>query len=558
MISRILLIASVVVVVCCVFLIFGWWTLLLAIPLFKRTYKRYTAFGTARWAGESDLGRNTKGLLIGRLSVPRRSFSAIFNPRVKSVDACKAFWGEREGPLVRLPDVIHAAIFAPTGVGKGVSFVIPHGLTCEENTVFLDCKGEIANATAQARENMGHRIVRLAPFHAPTETTDTFNPLDFIDGDSPDAIDDIRSLAEAVVIRTGQEREPHWCDAAEMFIAGIASFVVKHAPKQDRSLQTVRGLLSNPEELEAAITVMRQSPAWDGMLARMGDQLTHFKDKELASTLTTTGRFLRFLDTLPIAAITRTSSFDPSELLTGKMSVYLILPPEHMRVQSPLCRLWIGSLMRAVVKGGLQNRRHIHFVLDEAASLGHLACLDDAVDKYRGYGVRLQFYYQSLGQLKTCWPEGQDQTLLSNTTTVYFGVNDIQTAEQVSARLGEETIIVQSGGTSTGRSRQTADYGTQGSTSCSVNSNDNWAQHNRKLLKPEEVLALDERTAITFTPGLPPIWTTLERYYENQKPRWKWLGRAKVFFMCLVLFVMTVVVAMGLLGMNIHQLMRSL
>jgi type IV secretion system protein VirD4 len=214
--------------------------------------------------------------------------------------------------------------------------------------------------------------------------------------------------------------------------------------------------------------------------------------------------------------------------------------------------------MRAVVKGGLQNRRHIHFVLDEAASLGHLACLDDAVDKYRGYGVRLQFYYQSLGQLKTCWPEGQDQTLLSNTTTVYFGVNDIQTAEQVSARLGEETIIVQSGGTSTGRSRQTADYGTQGSTSYSVNSNDNWAQHNRKLLKPEEVLALDERTAITFTPGLPPIWTTLERYYENQKPRWKWLGRAKVFFMCLVLFVMTVVVAMGLLGMNIHQLMRSL
>jgi type IV secretion system protein VirD4 len=77
-------------------------------------------------------------------------------------------------------------------------------------------------------------------------------------------------------------------------------------------------------------------------------------------------------------------------------------------------------------------------------------------------------------------------------------------------------------------------------------------------LKPEEVLALDERTAITFTPGIPPIWTTLERYYENQRPRWKWVGRAKMFFLCLVLFVMTVVMAMGLLGMNIHQLMRSL
>ena len=41
----------------------------------------------------------------------------------------------------------------------------------------------------------------------------------------------------------------------------------------------------------------------------------------------------------------------------------------------------------------------MHFVLDEAASLGHMDALDDAVDKFRGYGVRLQFYFQSLGQL---------------------------------------------------------------------------------------------------------------------------------------------------------------
>ena len=29
------------------------------------------------------------------------------------------------------------------------------------------------------------------------------------------------------------------------------------------------------------------------------------------------------------------------------------------------------------------------------------------------------------------------------------------------------------------------------------------------------MLALDKRTAITFTPGVPPIWTTLVRYYEE-------------------------------------------
>ena len=354
----------------------------------------------------------------------------------------------------------------------------------------------------------------LDPFKMVTQTPDTFNPLDFIDKDSPTAIDECRDLAEALVIRTGQEKDPHWADSAEAWIAALIALVVQYGEPNDRSLQTVRTLLTSPEKLEMAIKLMCASDAWDGMLARMGNQLTNFKDKELGSTMTTTNRFLRFLDTLAVADSTKTSSFDPADLRKGKMTVYLILPPEHMRAQSPLLRMWIGSLLRAVVRGGLQEKNKVHFVLDEAASLGHMEALDDAVDKYRGYGVRLQFYYQSLGQLKKCFPDGQDQTLLSNVSQVFFGVNDLPTAEYVSNRLGEETIVVTSGGTSTGTSRQSSGNG-EGSTAPRRIMSDNWPQHGRKLLKPEEVMALADRTAITFTPGVPPIWTTLVRYYEE-------------------------------------------
>src|SRR6185503_20333394 len=108
------------------------------------------------------------------------------------------------------------------------------------------------------------------------------------------------------------------------------------------------------------------------------------------------------------------STFDPASLRKGGVTIYLILPPDHMRSLSALMRMWIWCLMRAVICGGLDRRRKIHFLLDEAASLGHFEAIDDAVDKLRGYGIRLQFYYQSLGQLKKCFPNGQDQTLLSN------------------------------------------------------------------------------------------------------------------------------------------------
>ena len=556
-ICRLLLILSVLLYACWVVLVLRWvGVVLLVAMLIKQSRKQLsqlTAHGTARWADESDLVAST-GLLLGRLSVQKHSFSKIFDLRVTSLVACLSFWGERTNPLVRITPV-HSAIFAPTAAGKNVSFVFSHLLTCRESTVVVDPKGENALISARVREQQfGHKVVLLDPFQMVIEKPDSLNPLDFIRADSPLALDDCRDLANALVIRTGQEREPHWCDAAEMFIGGIIAFVVQHAPPEDRSLQTVRGILADPEELEAAIQVMRQSTAWGRMLSRLGNQLTYFKDNELGSCLTSVGRFLRFLDTLAIAESTKSSSFDPADLLKGKMTVYLVLPPEHMRAQSPLMRMWIGTLLRAVVKGGLRPKNKVHFLLDEAASLGHMEAVDDALDKYRGYGVRLQFFYQSLGQLKACWPDGQDQTLLSNTTQVFFGVNDYPTAEYVSARLGDETIIVRSGGVSRGRTRQTPDCGNNSSTSYSVTSSENWQQSGRRLLKPEEVLGLSERTAITFTPGVPPIWTTLVRYYEKGFREESQPGpRVKVFALSVVLFAGAVMMVLSGLGLNIHH-----
>jgi len=510
----------------------------------------------------------TAGLIIGRVTDAAkqplsRAVPGLFDPKVPSKEACEEFLKAmqlRRKPttnpaLVRLPNAVHTAVFAPTGVGKGVSCVVPFLLSSPESAVVVDFKGENARLTAEHRRRVfGHRIVMLDPFKVVTKQSDTFNPLEFIDKDSPVAIDECRDLAEALVIRTGQEHERHWSDSAEAWIAALIALVVQYGEPNDRSLQTVRTLLTSPEKLEMAIKLMCASDAWDGMLARMGNQLTHFQGKELGSTMTTTNRYLRFLDTLAVADSTKTSSFDPADLRKGKMTVYLVLPPDHMRAQSPLLRMWIAALLRAVVRDGLQENSKVHYVLDEAASLGHMEALDDAVDKYRGYGIRLQFYFQSISQLKKCFPDGQDQTLLSNVSQVYMGINDMPTAEYVSNRLGEATITIASGGTSTGTSQSSSANG-QSSHGYSTNHSTNWQQHGRKLLKPEEVMMLHERRAITFTPGVPPIYTWLVRYFEESNlgqgpgPLERYKAAAKVLFGSLALLFATVLLAM-LLSMN--------
>ncbi|HWT83457.1 MAG TPA: type IV secretory system conjugative DNA transfer family protein, partial [Candidatus Methylomirabilis sp.] len=106
----------------------------------KKGYRFLTAFGTARWSNLDDLRRagmlNGKGLILGRTAEKPRllpSTLGLFSPRVGSSIACRQFLtaiqGRKVNELVRLPNAIHSAVFAPTGAGKGVSFVIPHGLT---------------------------------------------------------------------------------------------------------------------------------------------------------------------------------------------------------------------------------------------------------------------------------------------------------------------------------------------------------------------------------------------------------------------------------------------
>jgi type IV secretion system protein VirD4 len=524
----------------------GWFFLAVAVvaTVAKRRYRHFTTLGSARWATANDLcragmvGTNT-GLIVGRPTATRHNrltaaLQKLFAWRLKAAESCKQFWAalyDGKPPIVRLSHAVHTAVFSPTGGGKGVSCVVPYLLTCPDSCVAIDFKGENERLTAEhRRKTFGHRIIRLDPFKISTRTPDCLNPVAFIDADDPSAIDECNELAKALVVRSDDEREPHWNDSAEQWIAALLAMVVRYgdAGQGTRSLQTVRDIVSDPEKLDMAIKVMGESDAWGGLLNRMGGQLRHFVEKERASVLTTVGRHLKFLDTPAVRESTSCSTFDPAILLKGGVTVYLILTPDHLRSQSALLRTWIGSLMRGVIRGGLDRQRKIHFILDEAASLGHMDSIDDAVDKYRGYGIRLQFYFQSLGQLKKCFPGGQDQTLLSNVTSVFFGVNDNTTADYVSVHLGDETIVVDSGSKSKGTSYQTTQaMHPSTSRSYSENVTESWQQQARRLLKPEEVMALSPREAITFAPGVRPIRTTLLRYYEEPRlgRRGGWLAR---------------------------------
>jgi type IV secretion system protein VirD4 len=449
------------------------------------------AMGTAHWADGRSLKKQLKenrGLLLGRLN------------------------GKR-GPLLRV-SFPHTLVCAPTSMGKGVSFGIPFLLSCRDSIVVNDPKGELYRATAAARHRMGHKVVVLDPFREVTVRGNTFNVFNHIPGDAS-LIDLLRVVAEAMVIKTPNAKDPHWEISAEFLIFVCCVYVAVFAPADDRNLLTVKEIVASPPLLQAAIADLKASTLFDGLLAQMGSQLEHYKERELSGVLTTAGRYLSFIGSPALLPNLIESDFDPAELRTRKMTVYLVLPAYHIRAQSALLRLWITSMLQAVVKQGASEKKLVWMLLDEAASLGPMNILDDMIQQYRGFGIRSILIYQSLSQLKQCWFDGKDGTVLGNCAQVFFGTQEVATADYISHRLGQAThLIVKSTSDTDGGSYQPQPMQTASRTR-------NWGrsrnieQHGRNQLNPDEVLRLGQRWAITFLPSLPPILTYLVRYYEE-------------------------------------------
>jgi type IV secretion system protein VirD4 len=329
-----------------------------------------------------------------------------------------------------------------------------------------------------------------------------------------------KAVAADIITEDPLEHDKHWPRAAKTNQAAMNAFVAEVGGEKDRSLNTAIEMGMNRELREKALRWMQTSGRQGGLLARMADEASHAQGDELASVLTTQSDHVSCFNTPAVAESLSSSTFDPRVLKAEKAVAFYVVPPTHLKTERGLLRHCLGGTIRALMKDGLGGRV-VHGVIDEAAAIGQMDAIDQALSVGRGYSLRIQLYFQSMAQMEVCYPHGQHLTVLAQCAQVYFGVKDVATATHVEKTLGPRTVVVESGGTNEQWSRQKPHIETtqhSGSTSRSWTTNDNWNQQQRPLMFANEVMMLPRRTAITVTPGCPPIMTTLVPYYEDSTP----------------------------------------
>lgn len=388
----------------------------------------------------------------------------------------------QDGDPVGIKDQGHIGIVAKTRSGKGTGLIVPNLVLWPGSVVVIDPKGENAILTARRRgmgsayaKGMGQRVHILDPFGEVSSHSDSFsdlnasfNPLDMLSEARPESVDDAARIADSLIDSDSSSADPFWNESAQSLIKAVILHIVTCDDFElaSRNLITardlilegyaeLRGLLADnleggdtPTAYALLFRAMRKNPAFHGEVAKAGERFARMEENSprmLESVAQVACTNLDFLASAAMQSLVRTSSFSIADLKNDPrgVSIYLCLPQRFMGTHFRLLRMMVTLIIAELerVRHQPTSGHPVLMVLDEFAALKRMRVIEHAAAQIAGFGVRMIFVVQTLGQLQESYKEAW-QTLLGNCTTKIFFCNDDPfTRETVSKLIGDvETI----------------------------------------------------------------------------------------------------------------------
>lgn len=330
----------------------------------------------------------------------------------------------------------HLITVAPTGAGKGVGCIVPALLRYPGSVIVVDPKGENAAITARRRREMGHEVVVLDPMGLTGLEAARFNPLDLIDPESPTGVDDAHTLVNQLLRASGSSKDLFWESRARQLLVGVVLYVLTDLPKSEHTLARVRTLVNEAAGSPQAVMHMLSGSRHPEARAT-ADLMSIGAAETLGGIVAFAQEGVDFIRGPLIAEATGESTFSLDDVIRGDpLSIFIVLPPHMLISHGRLLRLWVGTLMTAIMRRRARPARSTLFVLDEAAQLGPFDELRKAVTLLRGYGLQTWSFWQDVSQLQLLYPNDW-RTMVNNSKVVQcFGANTMLAASDMAAIVG--------------------------------------------------------------------------------------------------------------------------
>lgn len=438
--------------------------------------KEQSIHGDAKWATEVDIRkaklRSKKGMLLG-------------------VD--------KKGYLIA-DGFQHALLFAPTGSGKGVGFVVPNLLFWTESMFVHDIKLENYELTSGWRAKMGQRVYCWSPAD-PNGITHCYNPIDWISAKPGQMVDDVQKIANLIM----PEKE-FWNNEARSLFVGIVLYLVAAPDKVKSFGEVVRTMRSDDVVYNLAVVLDTMGNDIHPVAYMNIAAFLQKADKERSGVVSTMNSSLELWANPLIDTATASSDFNIMEFKRIPTTVYVGLTPDNLKRLQPLMQVFYQQATEFLCRKlpGKDEPYGVMFMLDEYPTLGKMEQFMNGIAFFRGYKVRLFLVVQDTEQLKGIYEESGMNSFLSNSTyRITFAANNMETANLISQLIGNKTVDQVSA-----NKPKFLDFN-PASRSLNV------SKTQRALLLPQEVIGLPRDEQILLIESCSPIKSKKIIYYED-------------------------------------------
>jgi type IV secretion system protein VirD4 len=271
--------------------------------------------------------------------------------------------------------------------------------------VVLDVKGEIYEQTAKwRRENVGP-VYKFSPLD-PT-TSHGYNPLAEVRADPDYLWEDARFLADMMIVPSGA-KDPFWEHRARDVLTAAIARVCIEEDVAKRSMGDVLDILHGVG-WDKFVTYLEARVDFPSM-TRAGHSLASMEPKTRDGVLQSALSSMSAWDGERIARATRKSDWSPLDLRGGENpTIYICFKPNEVDSYISVLRVFIAQHIRSLTSTVVPAHgvQPILFILDELPRLRHMPPVEEALEIGRQYGIKLWLFAQSLGQLKTAYPNAE-------------------------------------------------------------------------------------------------------------------------------------------------------
>lgn len=434
--------------------------------------------GDAKWAEEKDKKksglRSKTGMLLGR---------------------------DNKGFLIA-GGYQHALLFAPTGSGKGVGFVIPNLLFWQDSVIVHDIKLENYELTSGYRATKMKQRVFLWNPASPDGISHCYNPLDFVSRKMGQMVDDVQKIANLLL-----PEQEFWQNEARSLIVGIMLYLIADKSKIKSFGEVVRTLRSDDVVYNLAVVLDTMGKDIHPVAYMNIAAFLQKADKERSGVISTANSSLELWSNPLIDATTARSDFDVRTFKKVPTTVYVGLTPDNIQRLQPLMRIFYQQTSAAMSQRipTKEDKFGVMYMMDEFPTLGKMEQFQTGIAYFRGYKVRLFLIIQDTEQLKGTYEESGMNSFLSNSTyRITFAANNMETANLISQLVGNKTVNQESLNKPKFLDLNPA------SRSLHV------SETQRALLLPQEVINLPKEQQILLIEASPPIKSKKIFYFKEK------------------------------------------